>query len=85
MPWYHHIALLEKLDDPAERLWYARQVMEHGWSHNILVLQIDGHAHEREGKAISNSRDTLPPAELDLAAQVFKPWSWCWARCSSST
>ena len=72
IPWYHHIALLEKLDDPAERLWYARQAMEHGWSHNILVLQIQGRAHERQGKAITNFRDTLPPPESDLATQVFK-------------
>jgi predicted nuclease of restriction endonuclease-like (RecB) superfamily len=42
IPWYHHIALLEKLDDPAKRLWYARQALAHGWSHSILVLQIDG-------------------------------------------
>jgi predicted nuclease of restriction endonuclease-like (RecB) superfamily len=72
LPWYHHIALLEKLDGSAERLWYARQAMEHGWSHNILALQIHGRAHERQGKAITNFRDTLPPAESDLAAQVFK-------------
>jgi predicted nuclease of restriction endonuclease-like (RecB) superfamily len=72
IPWYHHIALLEKLDDPIERLWYARQAMEHGWSHNILVLQIQGRAHQRQGKALTNFRDTLPPAESDLAAQVFK-------------
>lgn len=72
LPWYHHIALLEKLDDPAERLWYARQAMEHGWSHNILALQIHGRAHERQGKAITNFRDTLPPADSDMAAQVFK-------------
>ncbi len=55
IPWYHHIALLEKLDDPTERLWYARQAMEHGWSHNILVLQIDGRAHDRHGKAMERS------------------------------
>lgn len=72
VPWYHHIALLEKLDDPAQRLWYARQAMEHGWSHSILVLRIDGRAHARQGKAITNFRDTLPPTESDLAAQVFK-------------
>jgi predicted nuclease of restriction endonuclease-like (RecB) superfamily len=47
IPWYHHIALLEKLDNPAERLWYASQTKAHGWSHNILVLQIQGRAHER--------------------------------------
>ena len=43
-----------------------------GWSHNILALQIHGRAHERQGKAITNFCDTLPPAESDLAAQVFK-------------
>jgi predicted nuclease of restriction endonuclease-like (RecB) superfamily len=72
LPWYHHIALLEKLDDPAERLWYAGQAMEQGWSHSILVLQIGRGARSRQGKAITNFRDTLPPAESDMAAQVFK-------------
>ena len=53
-------------------LWYARQAIEHGWSRNILVLQIEGRAHERHGKAITNFAATLPPADSDLAAQVFK-------------
>ena len=60
LPWYHHIALLEKLDDPAERRWYAQQAVERGWSHNILVLQIAGRAHSRRGKAITNFERTLP-------------------------
>ncbi len=72
LPWYHHIALLEKLDDPAERLWYARQAIERGWSHNILVLQIQGRARDRQGKALTNFAAALPPGESDLAAQVFK-------------
>jgi predicted nuclease of restriction endonuclease-like (RecB) superfamily len=46
--------------------------MEHGWSRNILVLQIQGRAHGRQGKAITNFKETLPPPESDLAAQVFK-------------
>jgi predicted nuclease of restriction endonuclease-like (RecB) superfamily len=45
---------------------------EQGWSHNILSLQIDGRAHERAGKALTNFKATLPPADSDLAAQVFK-------------
>jgi predicted nuclease of restriction endonuclease-like (RecB) superfamily len=72
IPWYHHIALLEKLDDLAERLWYAREVTKHGWSHNMMVLQIEGRAHQRQGKAVTNFRNTLPPTESDLATQVFK-------------
>ncbi len=46
--------------------------IEHGWSRNILEIQIDTRAHERQGKAITNFAATLPPAESDMAAQVFK-------------
>ena len=68
IPWHHHLALLEKLDDSAERHWYARQAMEHGWSHNILVLQIDGRAHQRHGKAITNfDRHLLTPPHAEAA------------------
>jgi predicted nuclease of restriction endonuclease-like (RecB) superfamily len=70
--WYHNIALLEKLSQPEERLWYARMVVETGWSHNILELQIAGRAHERQGKALTNFPATLPPADSDMAVQVFK-------------
>lgn len=72
IPWFHNCVLLDRVADPSVRQWYIRQVMEHGWSRNILAIQIDAHAHERQGKAITNFRDTLPPAESDLAAQVFK-------------
>src|SRR5712691_7129054 len=40
--WFHNIALLEKLSRAEERLWYARMSRTHGWSHNILFLQIQG-------------------------------------------
>jgi predicted nuclease of restriction endonuclease-like (RecB) superfamily len=72
IPWYHHIALLEKLEDSADRLWYAHQVIEQGWSHSILVLQIQGCARERQGKALTNFATSLPPGDSDLAARVFK-------------
>ncbi|WP_158908593.1 PDDEXK nuclease domain-containing protein [Rectinema subterraneum] len=70
--WYHNIALLDKLDVPEVRLWYARKAHEEGWSRNILVLQIERCLHERLGKAITNFPATLPPADSDMAAQVFK-------------
>lgn len=70
--WYHNIALLEKLSDPEARLWYARKTYEEGWSRNILLLHIERRLHERQGKAITNFPDTLPPADSDMAAQVFK-------------
>ncbi len=70
--WYHNIALLDKLDAPEVRLWYARKAHEEGWSRNILVLQIERRLHERQGKAITNFAATLPPADSDMAAQIFK-------------
>ena len=70
--WYHNITLLEKLDTPEDRLWYAARTVEHGWSRNILAMQIETRAHLRHGKAQNNFLATLPPEDSDMAAQVFK-------------
>ncbi len=72
IPWFHNCLLLDRVADAATRVWYIEAAIREGWSRNILALQIDGRAHERQGQAITNFRDTLPPAESDLAAQVFK-------------
>jgi predicted nuclease of restriction endonuclease-like (RecB) superfamily len=72
LPWSQNITLLERLRDHATRIWYAEQALRQGWSQPILRLQIDHRAHERHGKAISNFKVTLPPAESDMAGQIFK-------------
>jgi len=72
LTWYHHLALLEKVDGPEHRLWYARQALEHGWSRNILVAQIETGLHKRAGKALTNFKATLPPPHSDLAQQTLK-------------
>jgi predicted nuclease of restriction endonuclease-like (RecB) superfamily len=72
LTWYHNIALLEKLKTPEERLWYAAKAFEHGWSRNILAIQIEGRAQQRFGKAQNNFPATLPPPDSDMAEQIFK-------------
>ncbi len=72
IPWFHNCLLLDRVADAATRAWYIKAAIEEGWSRNILALQIEGRAHERRGKAVTNFRVTLPPAESDLATQVFK-------------
>jgi len=72
LPWGHIIRLLQQVKDPDVRHWYVRASIEYGWSRNILALQIDGRAHARQGKALNNFPATLPPADSDMAAQVFK-------------
>lgn len=72
LPWFHHCLLLDKLSSPADRLWYAAKAVEHGWSRNVLALQIDSGLHTRQGKAVTNFAATLPPAQSDLAQQLTK-------------
>jgi hypothetical protein len=69
IPWGHNVLLIEKLKDPAERLWYAHKTLEHGWSRAILDHQIDGRLYRRQGKAVINFERTLPLPQSDLAQQ----------------
>lgn len=72
IPWGHNVILVEKVKDPAPRLWYARQTVEHGWSRAVLVHQIESGLFTRQGKAVTNFQATLPPPQSDLAQQVLK-------------
>ena len=72
LPWRQNIILLERLEDPQNRIWYVQRVLDQGWSSSVLNVQIDNRAHERSGKAISNFTKTLPPADSDMAEQAFK-------------
>jgi len=72
LSWGQNIVLLEKLDHDQDRLWYAARTLDHGWSRDMLSLQIQGQAHLRHGKAQNNFPATLPPPESDMAVQVFK-------------
>lgn len=72
LTWYHHIALLDKADTKSVRLWYAAKAVEHGWSRNVLALQIESGLHKRQSKAVTNFKNTLPPAQSDLAQGILK-------------
>ena len=72
IPWFHNCVLLNKLHSHPEREWYIRKTIEHGWSRNILVLQIENDLYLREGKAVSNFQKTLPHPQSDLAQQTLK-------------
>ena len=72
LPWYHHLALLDKLPDSETRRWYAAKAIEHNWSRNILVMQIETRLLERSGQAVSNFPMTLPKPQSDLARESLK-------------
>lgn len=72
IPWGHNIVLLTKLKDQSLRLAYAAAAVEHGWSRNVLAMQIEARVLERQGKAVNNFERTLPAAQSDLARETLK-------------
>jgi predicted nuclease of restriction endonuclease-like (RecB) superfamily len=72
IPWGHNVILLEKLKDSAQRIWYARQATVNGWSRSMLDHWIESDLYSRQGKAVTNFKQVLPPPESDLANQIVR-------------
>jgi predicted nuclease of restriction endonuclease-like (RecB) superfamily len=72
LPWGHHALLMEKVKDVPTRIWYMQQTIENGWSRETLGLMLKSHAHERQGKSISNFAERLPAPQSDLVRQTLK-------------
>lgn len=70
--WYHHISLLTKVKDEAERAYYIIETAQNGWSRDVMLLQIDNGYIHAKGHAINNFEQTLPPPQSDLARSIFK-------------
>jgi predicted nuclease of restriction endonuclease-like (RecB) superfamily len=74
IPWGHHLAILNKIVDPASRLYYLRATAKFGWSRNVLLNQIKAGAYERsltEGKT-HNFPAALPEHLAEQAEEALK-------------
>ena len=72
LPWGHNLVLLTRLKQPDQRLSYARAAIEHGWSRNVLNINIETRLLERTGKAVTNFAERLPALGSDLARESLK-------------
>lgn len=72
IPWGHNIILIQKIADQDKRKWYAQQTLENGWSRSMLEMWIGSDLYSRQGKAITNFKNTLPMPQSDLAEQTLK-------------
>jgi len=72
IPWRSNITLLDKLNNPQLRLWYAQKTVEKGFGKDMLVFQIETKLHLREGSSLNNFKSSLPPYDSDMTAQIFK-------------
>lgn len=72
LPWGHVHVLLDRLDSPALRTWYAARAVAEGWSRKVLEHHIKMGLHVALGSAPSNFSATLPGPDSELAQQLVK-------------
>lgn len=74
IPWSHNIAILEKVKEPKQRAWYIQKTIENGWSHNVLIHQIESGLYQRQATTdkISNFEQRLSAPQSELAVQTMK-------------
>ncbi len=72
LPWGHNIILMYELSDKVEREFYIKKTVEHGWSRNVLSMQIETNLYKREGKAVTNFSAKLPAPHSDLAKATLR-------------
>jgi len=66
LPWRHNILLLEIVQDPAERLWYAQTAVELGWGLEVLEREIRQGRYRQPGKIAG----PVPMPSPDLAREM---------------
>jgi predicted nuclease of restriction endonuclease-like (RecB) superfamily len=72
IPWGHNVRILDYVKEPSEREWYVRATLRYGWSRDMLVHQIESGLYRRQGGAVTNFEQVLPPEQSDLARQITK-------------
>lgn len=74
IPWGHNILIFQSVKDQKKALWYVNKTIEHGWSRNVLNIQIESQLYERQAEKskIDNFDLHLPQLESELASEVLK-------------
>jgi predicted nuclease of restriction endonuclease-like (RecB) superfamily len=72
LPWGHNIQIFTKAKSIDEAKFYINQTIENGWSRDVLSLQIKTDLYNRQGKSITNFKQTLPMPQSDLAQKTIK-------------
>ena len=74
IPWSHHVAILDKVKEADQRIWYIQKAAENGWSHSVLIHQIESGLYHRQvlTEKVSNFELRLPPPQSELAVQTMK-------------
>ncbi|MBP5695718.1 MAG: DUF1016 family protein [Treponema sp.] len=73
IPWGHHKLLIDKFKtQPQKALFFVRQTIQNGWSRDMLLNNVGTDLYERQGKALTNFKYTLPKETSGLAQELTK-------------
>ncbi|MEO8350981.1 MAG: PDDEXK nuclease domain-containing protein [Chthoniobacteraceae bacterium] len=74
VPWGHHVLILDKVTNPAARLYNLRATAQLGWSRSVLLNQIKAGAYERavKEKKTHNFPLALPEHLAEQADEMMK-------------
>lgn len=74
IPWSHNVAILDKVKTEEQRKWYIRKTAENGWSHSVLIHQIESNLYERQviANKVNNFGTHLASPQSELATQTMK-------------
>ena len=73
LPWGHHLLLIDRFPNQPEKVWfYICESITEGWSRNMLLNFLDTDLYERQGKALTNFKQTLPDETSELAQELTK-------------
>jgi len=74
IPWGQNIEIMSKIKDLKQRAYYAKGVIEEGWTRPILVMQIKSDAYHRHLSSTKqhNFAETLPEHLAEQASNTMK-------------
>lgn len=73
LPWKHNITLMQKVKDKDIRKWYIEKCLEEGWSHSVLIYQLDTDLYTRQVKNIKhNNFERTMKQNSNLANNMMK-------------
>lgn len=74
LPWRHNLLLLNKAKSLSAVEFYANEVINKGWSRDLLLnaIKMDTYSQAQQQIKTHNFNNTLPEAHADYANEVFK-------------
>ena len=74
LTWSHNYTLIEKVKDIDKRFWYAKKCFENGWSHSVMIHQIESNLYQRQKESLklNNFNEKMPLTRSELAKEMIK-------------